>query len=238
MKQNEVFHRLYYFTEEQHAYKNILNREIKISTFDALNDSHEFKNIDTSGKSQRPLRRSIDNLIKKTGEVKGLICLSKCWRSPLMWGYYANRGQGVCLGFDVPNFPGADAIVTPIKYTKTKISLDELDLKNNPYEVMDNLLHTKFIDWKHEKEMRMIVAKSTCEEREGLWFSKFDNTLILKEVYLGDKCPKSVSDYEKLISETNYTSTVQVKQTRPAFGRYEYTVSESVPQGELLATNT
>ncbi|KZK93625.1 hypothetical protein PsAD46_01295 [Pseudovibrio sp. Ad46] len=155
-----------------------------------------------------------------------------------MWGYYANRGKGVCLGFDVPNFQGADAIVTPIRYTKTKVSLDELDLKKNQYDVMDKLLHTKFIDWKHEKEMRMIVPKSSCKERGNFWFHKLDSTMILKEVYLGDKCPKSVSDYERLISKADYTSTVQVKQTRPAFGRYEYTVNESVQQGELLATNT
>ncbi len=222
--QSTSFRKLYYFTAEKHAYTNIRDKEIKVSTFDALNDSHEFKNIDTSGREQRPLRRKIDNLVKEEGKSKGLICFSRSWRSPLMWGLYANKGSGVCLGFDVPDYFGQQSLVTDITYSPEKISFEQLASSSDPYAPMDALLHTKFVDWEHEKETRMIVSKSECILRGNFWFRSFGEELILREIFLGDKCSKKIADYEKLIANSGYGSNVKVKRARPAFGSYQYTL--------------
>ncbi|KZL21113.1 hypothetical protein [Pseudovibrio sp. Ad37] len=101
-----------------------------------------------------------------------------------------------------------------------------INLNNDPYGILDKLLHTKFVDWEHEKEMRMIVAKSECEKRGNFWFNKFDDSMILKEVYLGEKCPKSITDYRQLLKAEGYSPNVQIMQARPAFGKYEYEIDK------------
>ena len=76
----------YYLTGAQFALSNLALRRIKISRFLDLNDPFELLGVDVIDPAQRIAFRAMKQEIN---ESKGLICFSKSWRNPLMWGHYA-----------------------------------------------------------------------------------------------------------------------------------------------------
>jgi hypothetical protein len=90
--------RVYYFTDEEFALSNIINERIKVSLLDDLNDPYEFLSVDLSDKD---FRKSFKSGRDQAAKTAGVICFSKSWKNPLMWGHYGNKHKGICLGFDV-----------------------------------------------------------------------------------------------------------------------------------------
>jgi len=74
---------------------------------------------------------------EQINENKGLICFSKSWSNPLMWGHYAEKHAGMCLGFDVP-----DKLLAPVIYAKRllKMEIDPKTSKPKPTEKVVNRL--------------------------------------------------------------------------------------------------
>ena len=52
-------------------------------------------------------------------ETKGLICFSRTWSNPLLWGHYAEKHTGIALGFDVP-----DQLLSQVLYTSQRVRID------------------------------------------------------------------------------------------------------------------
>jgi len=100
--------RAYYLTGSQFAVSNLALRRIKIARFADLNDPFELLGVDIGNKEHRSAFRATKDQLN---ESKGLICFSKSWSSPLMWGHYAEKHTGICLGFDVP-----DKLFEPVIY--------------------------------------------------------------------------------------------------------------------------
>ena len=96
-------------------------------------------------------------------EYVRICCFSKRNDINLMWSYYADKHQGICLGFDVSKdlatFPAI-----PVEYVDST-ELAPLNNFKDPY-AMYRQLYTKSSDWMHEEEVRV------WHEREGdkhLW---------------------------------------------------------------------
>ncbi len=119
-------------------------------------------------------------------DVYGVFSASNSCLLALMWGYYANGGQGICLGFD-PNeikralkcgFGNAMYIGTPIVHSLLK-----------GVQVFDILhLFIKGEAWSHEEEFRVITFVENDTERLIRLPPK-----ALKKVILGYK----ISDEDK-----------------------------------------
>ena len=73
----------YYFTSAVHAISNIENDRIKISRFSDLNDPFELLGVNLGNKETR---KKFRDLKEQINDEEGLICLSKSWHNPLMWG--------------------------------------------------------------------------------------------------------------------------------------------------------
>lgn len=78
--------RVHYLTGTQYALSNIALRRIKVSRFTDLNDPFELLAVDLSDKQHRAAIRATKEELNKD---KGLICFSKSWSNPLLWGHYA-----------------------------------------------------------------------------------------------------------------------------------------------------
>jgi len=170
--------------------------------------------VDVGNKEHRAGVHAAKN---KINENNGLICLTKSWSNPLMWGHYAEKHTGICLGFDVP-----DEILAPVIYAKSllKMDIDSQTRKPKPTkEFMDKLIRTKFFDWKYEDEMRLFVILDHNTRESGKYFYSFSEDLILREVILGPRCELPIDGVRSIVAD--FDTKVFVLKSRIAFTRYK-----------------
>lgn len=206
--------RVYYLTGAQFALSNLAFRRIKVSRFADLNDPFELLSVDLNDKEYRAAFRKTKEEINKN---KGLICFSRSWRNPLMWGHYAERHTGICLGFDIP-----DKLLKPVIYAKRLIKI-EVDKKTKvtkfTHEFMDKLLRTKFFDWKYEDEVRLFVQLDHDTIESGKYYCDFSDDLVLREVILGPHCELPIEGIRDIVA--NFDPSVRVIKSRIAFTNFE-----------------
>lgn len=193
---------------------NLALRRIKVARFDDLNDPFELMGINVGDKDFRTAFRATRKEINKS---KGLICFSKLWSNPLMWGHYAEKHTGICLGFDVP-----DELLAPVIYAKRllKIEVDPKTGEPKPTEkVVNKLLRTKFFDWKYEDEMRLFVELDQDTVESGMYFYSFSRELALREIILGPRCELPIEGIRDIVADFN--PSVAVLKSRIAFTRFE-----------------
>src|ERR1035437_1262268 len=169
--------RVYYLTGAQFALSNLALRRIKISRFEDLNDPFELLGVDVGDKAYRAAFRATKEQISAS---RGLVCFSRSWSSPLMWGHYAERHTGIGLGFDVP-----DELLAPVIYAKSllKMKIDPKTKVPKPTKkVVNQLLRTKFFDWNYEDEVRLFIGLDHDTAESGKYFLPFSENLVLREV--------------------------------------------------------
>lgn len=175
--------RVYHFLSDDFALINIKERRLKIATIMELNDPFELLALDLSDPKAR---KAFNQAKAKISKKFGFICFSRNWHSPLLWGHYANKHKGICLGFDIP-----DNELKIINYSSKRNKeliekIRNLD-KNRVNYVGKHLLDivtTKFYQWRYEKEARRVVTLQGKEE-EGLYFEDFGEIMKLKQVIVG-----------------------------------------------------
>lgn len=106
---------LYNLSPTPYALSNIALRRLKISRLSDLNDPFELLAADLLN----PLhRKAFADWKHELSQSTGLICFSKSWRSPLLWGHYADRHSGIALGFEVP-----DSLAVDVFYSATRVKI-------------------------------------------------------------------------------------------------------------------
>lgn len=126
-------------------------------------------------------------------EYARVCCFSKRNDINLMWSHYADKHQGICLGFDVlkdlKTFPAL-----PIEYID-RAEFAPLNNFRDPYALF-RLVYTKSNDWKYEEEVRV------CYPREGdknLFSFKPES---LTQIIFGNRTPeKDIEHVMKLVKQ-------------------------------------
>jgi hypothetical protein len=202
--------RLYNLSSTPYALSNIALRRLKISRLSDLNDPFEL----LAAVLLNPLhRRAFADWKDELSQSTGLICFSKSWRNPLLWGHYADRHTGIALGFEVPDSLPVDVIYSA---TRVRIATDAKSDKVILNEaLMKRLLRTKFEDWKYEDESRVFVEldHSTCEA--GMYFKNFGPDLALAEVVIGPKCDLPIDRVRAMVDSAH--PGVRVVKARMAY---------------------
>lgn len=202
--------RAYYLTGASFALSNLALRRVKIARFADLNDPFELLAVDIRNKDHRRAFRATK---EQLNDDKGLICLSKAWSNPLLWGHYAEKHTGIALGFDVD-----DALLAPVIYARIplRIPIDkETNLPRVSEALTNQLIRTKFADWKYEKEVRLFVQLDHTTRESGLYFYDFSKDFRLKEVVLGPRCELPISAIKDLVGPS-----ATVVKARIAFGSF------------------
>ncbi len=95
----------------------------------------------------------------------GIISLSENPFNILMWGHYSNAHKGFCVGFDTKALANylikevnEGVALYPIEYVE-KIPVQ--DKNDNDENLAKKMFFTKNIDWKYEKEWRLIATRLT-----------------------------------------------------------------------------
>lgn len=203
--------RVYYLTGAQFALSNLALRRIKIARFEDLNDPFELLGVNIGKKEHRAPFREMKERINTT---KGLICFSESWSNPVMWGHYAEKHTGICLGFDVP-----DHLPVPVIYRKKMLEMQINPKTGKPTEdFVNKLLRLKFSDWKYEKERRLFVGLDHTTVESGKYFYQFSNDLALREVILGPCCELPINGVRNIIKD--FYPPVLVLKSRIAFSKF------------------
>jgi hypothetical protein len=172
--------RFYHFLNKKYGLENIGRRRLKIARINDLNDPFEFAGVSLGDKN---VRDAFQKMKLEMNEQRGLLCFSTKWKNSVMWSHYADKHQGLCLGFDV-----ADKSVGQVSYSRKRLAVGLEQLKT-PRNITEDdarkLLFTKHTHWKYESEYRAFVTLEEEDEDTGLYFAKFSDRLTLRQVIVG-----------------------------------------------------
>ncbi len=205
--------RVYYLTGAAFALSNLALRRLKVARFSDLNDPFELLAVDLANKDHRRAFRVSKDQINAD---KGLICFSESWDNPLLWGHYADKHMGIALGFEVPqrSVPSVIYATKPLKIPVDKQS----GIPKLSEALVNQLLRTKFADWKYEKERRHFVRLDPSTEESSMYFCDFSKDLQLREVILGPRCELPISRIRSLVA--SFTPAVELLKARIAFSSF------------------
>jgi hypothetical protein len=167
--------RVYHFAPAEFALQDLRHRRLKIALFDELNDPFELWAI---AQPNPRLREALRKTKQDFARDYGLLCFSLSWHNPLLWSHYADRHRGLALGFDAD-----EKILKSVSYVAERPTLTKI----TPI-VAEWLLFTKFLDWQYEKEARILTGLKERDSSTGLYFGKFSEQLVLREVVAGPLC--------------------------------------------------
>jgi len=144
-------------------------------------------------------------ITKEIMQFVGILSMSAIRDNLLMWSHYANKHQGVCVGFKVvpidPFFGNCYPVIYREEYPETAISDSEIEITNTAFL-------TKSSDWAYEREYRII------ENINGPGLYKFPSHL-LSEIIIG--CQAPIELREKVIGMArNHPTKPQVFQAEIA----------------------
>lgn len=86
-----------------------------------------------------------------------IACFSEEIKSTLMWAYYAGEHRGACVEFDLslldesrPDHASILSSISPVQYSQIR--------PDDNYSTCSDSFFVKSLDWKHEKEWRLVCA--------------------------------------------------------------------------------
>jgi len=202
--------KVYHFTSDKYALDVIANQRMKVSRFDDLNDPFELYAVDLQ---DRQYTNEFIAFKQHMSERIGILCFSKSWRSPLLWSHYANRHKGVALECEAQ-----DNIIHPIKYRKRRYTINIEKVRTGAErfnkEDIDAMWLTKYVQWKYEEEMRVLLSKSDFYQENGIHFYNLGSDIQLRGIVLGPLCNISIKEIE---SRLPLNKKILVLKSRLAF---------------------
>ncbi|MGM5053297.1 DUF2971 domain-containing protein [Rhizobium sp. 814_E9_N1_1] len=201
--------RLYHFTSQKFGLLAIRNQRLKVARINALNDPFEFLGWNLQDPQTRAKLRKWKE--ERNAEL-GILCFSRKWSNPLLWGHYADKHQGLALGFDVPD----GDLYSPVKYRHTRLPTPVG--RELIGEHLDSLLLTKFSAWRYESEYRCFCRLGENIHDNGLYFEPFSPTLKLVEVIIGDQA--TITRAELAVALGDRVPQIASFKARPAFGTF------------------
>jgi len=213
-KNNPKMTRLYHFNRLEHAISNIKNKWLKVARWDDLNDPFELRNVMPSEVS----KVRFDDWRNSTANTLGLLCFSKRYSNPVMWGHYAANASGVALGFDVLESDG----LMKVNYCNCFL---KPPTKPNDEKFAIALVSTKSIDWDYEDEVRIFqkLSEAKCEFQRDtgkfLYYEPFSTSMKLREILLGVDCKADQSTINAM--KRYVTSDVEICRTVLSKNKFE-----------------
>lgn len=125
---------------------------VHCSVYSAMNDPMEGV-FEYMSMDNEDVHRAIEQI--RYGKIDHKICcLTRSYQHNLMWAYYADGHQGICVEVDDVLEPKNNYKRFDIKYSR------QMPLISNGTNVEDaiiKILTTKSKQWKHEQEVRYLV---------------------------------------------------------------------------------
>lgn len=146
------------FTDEEFE---LLYKRFSEDTFESKQESDKVYIKD--GKVNDDFKDHVRELYYKDTQLnfykRGIACFSEKSDDILMWSHYADSHKGICLEFDT-SFDPFDTIRNVTYSDKLpEFNMAEILVRGN-YESYFKVMRTKHIDWKYEKEWRILTQNA------------------------------------------------------------------------------
>jgi len=221
--------RLFHFMSAKHALNALEEQAIKVSNFDDLNDPFE---LHAAGSEDKTTRDFLERFRDKYSENYRMICCSKSWDSPVVWGHYADSHRGIALVLD------ANCHVTDVDYVSDRSLIGKIDLNAEPFlPELDSidLLSTKYEEWRYEDEARIFLKPEGINKYGGLEFVDFkDMDIEISGLILGPLNKTKETDIAKKIPSGK---SVWYTKARLAFQSYRVISDKSKSNVVVNSTN-
>ena len=202
--------RVYHFINKEYGIEDLRRRRIKIATLNELNDPFEFFGVDLSNAS---LRHAFRKMKDELSQNRGLLCFSRDWHNPVQWSHYADKHQGLCLGFDVPGEK-----LGSVSYSRKRLVVETeqlLAFRQLDPEIVTKFLFTKYAHWKYENEVRGFVTLEEIDPEKNMYFADFSDNLRLVRVIVGAESTLTRAEIHDALGDL--ASRVETFKTRLAF---------------------
>lgn len=176
-----------------------------------------------------------DELLRRYG--KGIVSLAERANCPLMWSHYGDQHKGVCIGYSVPARAAGD--LHKISYGGSRLIAASavaamLDGDEEARRKVDDAVLTKkAIDWRYEREWRLIGPRGPQ-----------DSPLEMEEVVFGMRCSHTVkfTIVKALAGRSRPVRLYEIRERHGRFllGRYALDIEElsvSLPSRALDVYN-
>lgn len=132
--------------------------------------------------------RSVEVNLNKGAKLAGIACFTSCCENELMWSHYADKHNGICVGFDFSNCNDSYTYaIGPVQYEElvpieiTQIFVDDFSRLKDA--TAHKLVFTKNLAWHYEKEWRL----ATSINSRGKKIPLKDSGIKIKEIVFGIK---------------------------------------------------
>jgi hypothetical protein len=115
----------------------------------------------------------------------------------------------MALGFDL-----SPAKCRKVKYAKTRPQLRTVDLT-----AANELLSTKYLDWKYEQEVRTFTSLADIDPDTKLYFADFGEDCALREVIVGPLCEVTEQTLREVLGDFN-PDEIKLTKARLAFNSF------------------
>ena len=208
-KQSKKAQTLFYFTSKDFALQSLRDQRIKIARFNELNDPFDFLGISLNKKTERirlkPLKDSMD-------ATTGIICMSKTWHEPLLWGHYADKHKGICLEFRCFAEDWEEIVYRAERPSLKTFGCERVrDLTEADRHRLSKM---KFNAWSYEKEYRKFIQLKEPDLVTGFYFHPFSDRMKLARVILGSRCDVTKKTIRNLCRHVG--ENVGLIKSRPA----------------------
>ena len=210
--------RLFHFTCTKWALTAIRDRRLKGAQLDNTNDVFDLL----------PFREDPQNSFQEYSRWRSapdwiMLCLSATCTNPLLWGHYADKGKGMCLGFDVIVDRGRGSLVPAFievdyKTDRIKTGYEHPQLGGRLSLLNPSLAYgvVKNSGWEYEKEWRTWrrIEGEPQDPVTRLHYFPFDGGMTLREILVGPRCEDDdiKSRIERLTAD--YDPKPQISSTR------------------------
>ena len=86
----------------------------------------------------------------------------------LIWSHYANRHNGVRIGFEFPDGITSPFKIVPVQYQRDRVAIDMTggSETESVKEALYKSIRVKSIAWEYEREYRMLAILQLCETKK------------------------------------------------------------------------
>ena len=168
----------------------------------------------------------IQNNVRKVIDENYLVtCFSETYTNNLMWAHYADKNRGICVEYDFTKSNDPDVIflqncIFPVIYSPKRPQIPVVIESRGHFSYYaheDNygltekylFLLTKGLEWKYEREWRMILQESKNR------VFKFP---IISKIYLGVNISK---EFEKRVVALAKRKNVEIKKLSVSVNEYK-----------------
>ncbi|MEE9360974.1 MAG: DUF2971 domain-containing protein [Cellulophaga sp.] len=141
-----------------------------------LNNKYSFHDIKELHKANLIGGKTLESVLISMGGDIGVLSLSKCWNSKLLWSRYGNSDRGFCIEFEFTDpIQGENTIVTNSIMKSSTSSIEALEvsyfddfkiptiknLEASKGDFFRRIFVAKSIEWKSEGEFRILRQLGT-----------------------------------------------------------------------------